>query len=76
MDVNGFATGRLQVFQNGGFGGVCDQEFGDAGATVACRQLGFESGRVLPTASIPQSSNMSEVRILHIWPDLGAGLCM
>lgn len=36
VDVNGFATGGLQVFVNGGFGSVCAQEFRDRDARVAC----------------------------------------
>lgn len=50
VDVNGFATGGVQVFRSGGFGAVCAQDFGNRDARVACRQLGFVSGRVLPSA--------------------------
>ena len=48
LEVNGFVTGGVQVFRNGGFGAVCDQEFGNREAEVACRQLGFVSGQALP----------------------------
>ena len=67
VEVNGFVTGGVQVFRNGGFGAVCDQEFGDEEATVACRQLGFESGRNLPFANIPRDDVLAEVPILNIY---------
>ena len=62
VDVNGFATGGVQVFRNGGFGAVCDQEFGDEGAAVACRQLGFQSGRILPTA-LPEGRSRTAAEV-------------
>ena len=44
VDVNGYATGTLQVFVDGAWGGVCDARFDNRGAEVACRQLGYPSG--------------------------------
>ena len=44
VDVNGFATGTLQVFCEGAWGAVCTSNFDDQDANVACRQLGFASG--------------------------------
>lgn len=35
--------GRLEVFRNGVWGTVCDDGFGEEGAQVACKHLGFES---------------------------------
>lgn len=52
MDVNGFATGAVQVFRSGGFGAVCAQDFGNRDARVACRQLGFFSGTVIRAAHL------------------------
>ena len=44
VDVNGFATGALQVFCEGAWGAVCTSNFEDPDAAVACRQLGFTAG--------------------------------
>ena len=48
VDINGFATGALQVFIDGEFGGVCNTLFGPPDAEVACRQMGFTGGAALP----------------------------
>ena len=44
VDVNGFATGAVQVFCEGAWGTVCNSRFGERDAAVACRQLGFSTG--------------------------------
>eukprot|EP00892_Ulva_mutabilis_P005895 jgi/Ulvmu1/3678/UM017_0093.1 len=43
-DINGYATGAVQVFLGGQWGAVCSARFDDRDAAVACRQLGFLSG--------------------------------
>ena len=48
VDVNGFATGALQVFCEGAWGAVCTSNFDDTDALVACRQLGFTAGGRIP----------------------------
>lgn len=53
VDINGFATGALQVFIDGGFGGVCINNFGARDADVACRQMGFVGGAYLDNAVDP-----------------------
>lgn len=50
MEVNGFATGALQVFLDGAFGAVCAPSFDSIDAGVACRQLGFADGVAAPLA--------------------------
>lgn len=50
MDVNVYATGAVQVFQDGAFVAVCKTCFDAVAANVACRQLGFMSGTVSPLA--------------------------
>ena len=50
IDVNGYATGSLQVFLNGAWGAVCSNEFNRIAADVACRQLGFSGGAFVPDA--------------------------
>ena len=52
VDVNGFATGALQVFCEGAWGAVCTSNFDDIDASVACRQLGFTGGLRQPQEDI------------------------
>ena len=66
VDVNGFATGAVQVFCEGAWGAVCTTNFDDTDAAVACRQLGFSAGlrgpqetlfrRAVPDAVCPDPS--------------------
>jgi len=44
--VNGTGPheGRLQIYHDGVWGTVCDDDFTNAGANVVCRQLGYSGG--------------------------------
>ena len=44
VEVNGYVTGALQVFCDGQWGAVCNSNFNNSDALVACRQLGFSTG--------------------------------
>ena len=62
VDVNGFATGALQLYHDGGFAAVCATDFGTPDAAVACRQLGFASG----VAIRPLPASISEVDAIDL----------
>lgn len=39
--------GRIEIFDQGRFWAVCSQDFTNESAEVACKQMGFESGKLL-----------------------------
>ncbi|XP_048257786.1 deleted in malignant brain tumors 1 protein-like [Haliotis rufescens] len=42
--------GLLQVYNNGTWGTVCDDNFGQVEASVVCRRLGYQAGKVFVTS--------------------------
>eukprot|EP00892_Ulva_mutabilis_P011618 jgi/Ulvmu1/8829/UM049_0009.1 len=56
VDVNGYATGALQVFGEGALGAVCSSGFDNRDTLVACRQLGFRGVLVQPQSPDFQTS--------------------
>ncbi|GLC43450.1 hypothetical protein PLESTB_001558500 [Pleodorina starrii] len=75
QDGGGGTVGRLEVCYTGAWGAVCEPGFSDYEASVACRQMGYAKGRVMPTDPDPaQPIWMSGVRcdlatnIAGVWP--------
>jgi hypothetical protein len=56
------SSGHLEVFANGQWGMVCDDEFNDIAAGVACRQLGFQTGNWYPSQMDTGPFWMDDVR--------------
>ena len=59
MDGPSGSHGRLEVFHDGQWGGVCDDFFTSPDATVACRQLGYTGGETRRSERRPLSGGMS-----------------
>lgn len=68
--VSGATTGVLQLFCDGAWGAVCNANFGNRDAIVACRQLGFAAGAPVARAFADVRS-LDEVRCVgRAWPHL------
>ena len=61
MGTNG--KGRVEIFYNGRWGTICDDEWGMEDARVACRQLGYQDDvRALQGYQVPSGTG-------RIWLD-------
>ena len=50
--ITGGSSGRLEVFLNGQWGTVCDDDFDVTDARVACRQLGYSDASSLTSYNV------------------------
>lgn len=47
VDGESESQGRVEMYRDGAWGDVCDSAWGDAGANVVCRQLGYLAGEAI-----------------------------
>lgn len=75
LDINGYATGALQVFHGREWGAVCSNTFENTDADVACRQMGFVGGTYLPLAVDQSQSRNTRRADLEVLPPLPVPCC-
>ena len=71
MMISNWVTGRLEVFLDGSWGQVCARGFGAPDAHVACRQLGYGAGTVLPRLMAGEDRDeVSTIITMQVFPDV------
>ena len=63
-----WVTGRLQVFFEGSWSQVCDGLFEVADANVACRQLGFGAGTIVP--QFLSDADLTTLQSTSVFPEI------
>ena len=50
--------GRVEIYHSNSWGTICDDHFdtNNNGATVVCRQLGFDQGSLIPSSQLSDGS--------------------
>lgn len=58
-------SGRLEIFHNRIWGGICDDFFSLTDANVACRQLGFDGARSFKCCSLLYLNDNRSIGLYH-----------
>lgn len=65
------ATGVLQISENGSWQRLCSNNFNDTHAVIACKELGYQYGYVLPDAAFGEivlgSSDLYKGTVTDRW---------
>ncbi|XP_046563218.1 scavenger receptor cysteine-rich type 1 protein M130-like [Haliotis rubra] len=69
MKLSSYKKGLLEVFHSGSWGTVCDDYFGQVEASVVCRALGYQGGKVI-SASSPNKMWLDDVQCTLLNTDL------
>ena len=67
-EISNWVTGRLQVFLQGSWSQVCSGEIGAPDANVACRQLGYGAGTVVPPSLV--TADRAAMRTNVVFPEV------
>jgi len=61
VDGNSVSEGRVEVFHNGQWGTVCDDEWDLSDARVVCRQLGYQQALGAPQFGVFGEANPNSI---------------